>query len=440
MLFLWLFQVTLPPLLLCNFLCVPFRLILKRTVRASIGVVEYTRTTKTSLTSHIIVTPVLYVTQNHCHNIHSMGRLLPSTRHRIQLAYARCRNISAVARMFKIKYDTAKLWISRTYDLNGVEEKAGRGRKHALDKALSRTAYTLLKSGMYNGAAQVARELHVRRPSIAQKPVAKSTLIKHAKAYGASVGHELVCDRRKPVQKLSEACMHARVQFCRAHTKQDWGNVMFTDRKRFYFLYPGSHVKPAVWTSKGERQVAFRPSAPQCLNLYCGITRYGATACHIVAGTSGMKTKFKTKAGKVAKNICSAEYYHVMKKTLLKDGDRIFKKHGITSWIMQQDNDRSHASASHDALHDYLRRQKDSNIKLLLGWPAHSPDLSPIENFWAVVQMKANSMGCKTFMGFKRTVMQIIRKAPITWFENYYGSMQARMQQCIAKKGARINY
>ena len=142
----------------------------------------------------------------------------------------------------------------------------------------------------------------------------------------------------------------------------------------------------------------------------------------------------------MARNICTAEYYNVVKQTLLKDGDRIFKQHGITSWVMQQDNDRCHATASQNALHDYLRRHKDSNIKILQGWPAHSPDLSPIENLWAVVQRKANSLGCTTFQSFRRAVMKIIKKAPVTWFENYYESMQARLQQCIANKGARINY
>lgn len=330
--------------------------------------------------------------------------------------------------------------MSSIHEVNGVKERGGRGRKPAMDKASASAAYRMLKSSKFNGAAHVANALHTRKPNSTHKPVAKSTLIRHARAYAASVGDEIVCDRRKPLQQLSEECMRARVQFSKAYRGRDWNNVMFTDRKRFYFMYPGSHVKPAVWISKGERKTAFRPSAPQCLNLYCGITRYGATSCHFVSGTSGKKAKYMTQRDTVARNICSVEYYEVVKNTLLADGDKIFKEHKITEWVLQQDNDRCHAVASHDGLKDYISKHKKSKIEILHGWPAHSPDLSPIENFWASVQREANSMGCRTFYGFKRAVMKIIREAPSSWFEHYYETMNARLEQCIANNGARIKH
>jgi hypothetical protein len=168
---------------------------------------------------------------------------------------------------------------------------------------------------------------------------------------------------------------------------------------------------------------------------------YGATACHFVSGTSGpKKTKFYTKKGNLARNICSEEYYKVVKDTLLAGGDKIFKQHKVTSWVMQQDNDRSHPVASHNAWQDYMRGNKKTKIEILSGWPAHSPDLSPIENFWASVQREANSMGCRTFYGFKRAVMKLIRDAPSTWFQHYYETMNDRLIQCIANGGARIKH
>jgi hypothetical protein len=369
-----------------------------------------------------------------------MARLRAVTRRRIQLEYAMRGNTSAIARKFKVTRRTVRRWVSSTYDQNGVEERPGRGRKPALDKASARAAYKMLKSRVYNGAAHVAHKLHIRRPNSATKPVSKSTIIRHAKAYAISVGDEIVCDRRKPIQQLDEACMHTRVQFSKAHNKRDWSNVMFTDRKRFYFMYPGSHVKASVWHSKGQRQTAYRPSAPQCFNLYCGITRYGATACCPVSGTSGKQPKFYTQRGNIARNICSEEYHKVVMKKLLTGGDKIFKEHEVTSWVMQQDNDRCHAAASKLGLDDYLKKNKESEIELLPGWPAHSPDLSPIENFWGSVQIKVNSMGCRSFLAFKRAVMKIIREAPSTWFEHYYETMNDRLKQCIINKGERIKH
>lgn len=359
-----------------------------------------------------------------------MARLPKSLRHRIQLEYAQCGSISEVAENFSVDYNTAKLWISRRYDVDGVEERPGRGRKPALSRPEARTAYKMLKRRTHD-AAYVAAEMHV----------SKSTVIKHAREYAVSVGDELVCDRGKPVEQLSDDCMCARVAFSQAHMQRDWSNVMFTDRKRFNFRYPGSKVKASMWRSKKDKKpTAKRSSSPQCLNIYCGITKYGATACHIVSGTTGYKTKFKTKSGNVARNICSAEYFHVVKRTLLPGGNKIFKKHGITSWIMQQDNDRSHTPAAQHALLAFLKRNKDCTIEILQGWPPHSPDLSPIENFWAIVQMKADSRGCKSFTAYKRAVLQIIREAPITWFQHLYESMHGRLVQCIAQQGARIKH
>ena len=131
-----------------------------------------------------------------------MARLPRSTRRKIQLAYARCRNASSVARKFHVDPKTVHHWIAKTNDDDPVSESAGRGRKPALDTAEARTAYKMLKSGKYNGALHVARELHKRSPSTTDKPAAKSTIIKHAKAYATSIGDCLVCDKRKPVQQL----------------------------------------------------------------------------------------------------------------------------------------------------------------------------------------------------------------------------------------------
>lgn len=369
-----------------------------------------------------------------------MARLPLTKRRRVQLEFLRSGNESATARKFHVDPKTVRRWASRILDTNGVGDKPGRGRKPAMTTALAHAAYKMLTSNRYNGAMHVAHELHKRNPNSSKHPVTKNTLIKHAKAYAESIFDKIVCDRRQPVQQLSKECMHARVQFCKTNMKRVWDNVMFTDRKRFYFMYPGSHVKASVWHSVGERQTAYRPSSPQCLNLYCGITRFGATACCSVSGTSCMKKKFKTNRKTVARNICSREYYFVVKNHFLKKGDSLFQKHGIRFWVLQQDNDRCHAGASSTALTDYLDQHRKSLIQILPGWPAHSPDLSPIENFWAVVQMKANKMGCKTFLAFKRTVLYLIRHADKRWFENYYKSMRTRLQECIKNKGARTRY
>jgi hypothetical protein len=124
-------------------------------------------------------------------------------------------------------------------------------------------------------------------------------------------------------------------------------------------------------------------------------------------------------------------------KTLLPEGQRLFKG---APWILQQDGDRSHSVASKSAVDAYNKLFSKSHIGILPQWPANSPDLSPIENLWAVVQAKANAEGCKTFSEYQKCVVQLIRKIPHTHLSNYYKSMKGRLQECIDKGGSRIDY
>jgi hypothetical protein len=117
---------------------------------------------------------------------------------------------------------------------------------------------------------------------------------------------------------------------------------MFTDRKKFIFTYPGARVNKVSWIRKGQERVAFKSGHALGLNVYAGLTVFGMTKPHIVAGTSRMSTAFANKKGERAKNITSAEYEMVVMKTLLPQGKCILGSQGITSWVLQQDNDPTH--------------------------------------------------------------------------------------------------
>lgn len=46
-------------------------------------------------------------------------------------------------------------------------------------------------------------------------------------------------------------------------------------------------------------------------------------------------------------------------------------------------------------------------------WPPHSPDLSPIENVWGIVQREVDALGCKNFKEFELEVVDKLQNFPL---------------------------
>ena len=126
--------------------------------------------------------------------------------------------------------------------------------------------------------------------------------------------HWLWVKRGRPPKALTQATKSKRLEFARANRSGMWAVVLFTDRKRFLLSYPGSKVRMIRWVEAGpeaEEQLAvYQPNHPQSVNIYAGITKYGVTRVHVVAGSSKHTSNFHNKKGEPAKNITAEEYRH----------------------------------------------------------------------------------------------------------------------------------
>ena len=182
----------------------------------------------------------------------------------------------------------------------------------------------------------------------------------------------------------------------------------------------------------------FQPTNPQCVNVYAGISPYGMTVMHVVAGTSKHATPHKTKLGKPARNITAVEYMEVLHKTLLPEGTRMFTMQGFSTWYLQKDNDPTHGVAREVV--KQWNAMKGSSVQLLPNWPPSSPDLNIIENVWAWVQQKVNKQGCQGFDQFKQAVKDGIASVPKSMITNLYGSLRRRMELVIENEGGLAGY
>jgi transposase len=290
-------------------------------------------------------------------------------------------SIREAARRAGLTLRVAHRWVTRYKTTGGVDERGGRGRKKAISMEAARRAKELLLSEEHHGAESVAHALHSQ--GMTAKQLHPTTIVRAAVRQAGEDGDPIVAERGKTAKRLTAPTRSKRIAFAQTHKARSWGNVMFTDRKKFLFLYPGCKVKRVQWVRKGQGREAWAVNHPMAVNVYMGITKHGVTACHVIAGTSKHMSPHFNKKGQKASNITSSEYKEVLMSTLFPGGQQLFGKHGVRRWWLQQDNDPYHNVAAHVVKH--YNKHRGTDVHVLEKWPPNSPDLNPIENVWSWV-------------------------------------------------------
>ena len=224
----------------------------------------------------------------------NMARLSQADKVAVIATYTQCQNYTKTAKQCGITRRTARHVVDRWRNDRTLENKPTTGRKHVLSQAVAERASDLLDAGEEGGAKQVAKQLVAE--GLASRVVDKSTLIRAARKAANSQGCQLKATKGPPPKGLTEATKTKRLHFAKHNSRTSWNHIMFTDRKKFYFRYPGSRVKPFRWQKYGpnkpRRHEVYQPNRPQCLNVYGGITKFGLTKLHEVAGSSKHKSIF----------------------------------------------------------------------------------------------------------------------------------------------------
>lgn len=345
-------------------------------------------------------------------------------------------NVSATARQHGVTRRTVLLWRQRYETTGDVQKQKPGGRRRVLSAAAASQAVELLCSNAHAGAAGVARQLY--KQGITSKVLHKTTVIRQAKQAAKAAGTPIRVVRGQPAKRLTNATKAKRLAFCMANKSRSWNHVPFTDRKKFLFKYPGVAVPAQQWQKQGSAAEAYAVNHAQTVNVYAGISRFGVTDCHIVAGTAKHKSTYTNKQGKPAKNITSDEYEAVLTSTFLPGGKKIFSTQGVGSWVLQQDNDPTHRVAA--AVVQQWNAKQASGVTILANWPPNSPDLNLIENVWAYVQAKVYAEGCETFEQFQNSVLHHMKHIPKSTLINLFNSMPKRVAKVIAAGGDKINY
>lgn len=375
------------------------------------------------------------------------GRLTGEQKWAIIHEWKRVGNIRAMARdpSFPHGIKAIKYWVGKFKRCGTVDVPSAAGRPRRLDVPASRRAVDLLQDfERYGSAERVAEQLHKEGLTPGTKPADKSTLIRAAVAQSKADGDELQLASGPPKKELTADTKAKRLAFARANLHTNWAHVLFTDRKKFAFKYPGSKHVAYRWflKSNGGKQGKkyFMPNNPQRVNIYMGISKWGVTKVHKVAGSKGYKSPFTNKKGEAARNITANEYEHVLRQTLLPEGSRLFRQRGLSGFKLQQDNDPSHKKPAAKQLAEWNKQHPGRRVALLRDWPPNSPDLSPIENVWGIVQREVDAVGCSSFAEFEALVVRKLQRFSLSRLQSLYNSMSKRMALVIAAGGDKINY
>ena len=367
-----------------------------------------------------------------------MARLTDLARNAIITHHLQGWNQAKIARQLGISRKTVQKWVRR-YQVEGkVVPIRSKGRPKVMKSTARKKALELLTSGSSGGARSVSKILYSQKYT--GKLVAASTVIRGAKSAAREAGDKLKCLRGPPRKGLLPKTKASRLRFALENKLRNWDRVMFTDRCKFHFKYPGTCVPRVRWflDSKKADDAVFKPNNPLAYNVYGGITVHGTTRLIPVTGTSNMKTSYTNQQGQPSRNITKQEY-EVVALQLLREGGRLFEK-DVGEWVFQQDGDPTH-SAAKAALHTYTRGGAgQSRVKILPNWPGNSPDLSPIENLWGYVNAEVAKKGCNTFTEFTREVDRVFHSIPKSMLRNCFRSIDDRLGRAIATGGGHTGY
>ncbi|KFM58275.1 Transposable element Tc3 transposase, partial [Stegodyphus mimosarum] len=214
--------------------------------------------------------------------------------------------------------------------------------------------------------------------------------------------------------KLTARHKDARVQWARNHMHwtDEWLSVVFSDEKKFNLDGPDGWAY--YWHDiRQEPQTFFsRQQGGGSVMVWAAFLFNGTTDIAFLEG-----------------RLCSEDYQKMLEMHLLPFGELL----GGDQWIYQQDDCSVHVSNS---TKEWFRR----NQVTVMDWPALSPDLNPMENFWGILARDAYAKG-RQFSTIHDLKLQIER----SWFspkpellQTLVISMKDRVFNVITKNGSKI--
>jgi len=203
--------------------------------------------------------------------------------------------------------------------------------------------------------------------------------------------------------------------------------IFFTDECRVVLIPKLNRQNNYIRYNKDERKNRFNPEIQkkrenqtpkfdQSVMIAGGVCKYGLSNLVFCSGTQN--------------NFSYKQFLLFMKKDMLN----LKKDNNLEeNLIFQQDNAACHTS----------RESKDA-IEILFGkdyieWPPNSPDLSPIENVWAIIKEKLEKRVIKNLDDLRVNILDIWAKFPVSLCEKICDKFNDKIKYVEKYGGQKIN-
>ena len=124
--------------------------------------------------------------------------------------------------------------------------------------------------------------------------------------------------------------------------------------------------------------------------------------------------------------------YEVTLANYKDDIDRISREHNLDKLYFQQDNASCHTCK------DMTKEINNTFSHVLAFWPPNSPDLSPIENIWAMLKHKASLKNFNTSADLQTYIQGLWNRIPRRFYQNMCDSFLERCKYVLKHKGRKF--
>jgi transposase len=299
--------------------------------------------------------------------------------------------IKKIADAMNINNKTVILWLKRYVEVKNIEKK----KKIYNKKTSKEEDEKILKIAEDNEKFKLNYlQNEAKKQDII---ISRTTIWRRLKDNDYIYGNYL----KKP--KLTELQKTKRLDWAKKHLNYDWSKVLFSDEATIYLDNGGK-----CWYKFGHRK--------EHRTVKYFIKRNMWAFINLLFGLCDFEI-FNW-------NLNADEYEGILKAHLIDAYNN--------EYIYQQDNHPVHNSKK---IKKFL---SDNNI-IVLDWPANSPDLNPIENYWSLIKHEL-SLRILTPQNFDKNIIEVILSINTSIIYNLIGSMHIRIQKVIDNKGDVIDY